>query len=62
MIPRLRNSAWQALATAGRTARLVCVTAAAVLVGGSADLLACPMCFGRTSTAKVENTAPELPA
>jgi hypothetical protein len=53
---RLRNSAWQALATAGRTARLVCVTAAAVLVGGSTDLLACPMCFGAEETSLIDGT------
>jgi heme/copper-type cytochrome/quinol oxidase subunit 2 len=36
--------------------RRACTTAAAVLVGGSSSLLACPMCFGAEETSMIDGT------
>ena len=36
--------------------RRVLVTAAAVLIGGSSSVLACPMCFGAEETTMIDGT------
>ena len=34
--------------------RRACMTAAAVMIGGSASLLACPVCFGAEETSMID--------
>jgi hypothetical protein len=42
--------------TARLRMRRLCATAAAVVIGGSASVLACPLCFGAEETGVVDAT------
>lgn len=44
------------LRSGAAVARRALATAAIVLIGGSASLLACPMCFGATDTSMIGGT------
>jgi len=57
---RLRSSSFGEARSAPTRVRLGIVralaTAAAVMIGGSASVLACPMCFGAEETSMVDGT------
>jgi hypothetical protein len=38
----------------GEARRVVCTTAAAVVLGGGASVLACPVCFGAEETSMID--------
>jgi heme/copper-type cytochrome/quinol oxidase subunit 2 len=44
------------LRSCAATARQACTTAAAVVIGGTSSVLACPMCFGAEETSMVDGT------
>jgi hypothetical protein len=57
---RLRSSSFGEARSVGSRVRLAirraCTTAAAVMIGGSSSVLACPVCFGAEETSMVDGT------